>query len=203
MYRSQSQCLCGLQGCAIDPIYYNKKREPFRTITELPYEEAYKLLKERQHKDPKSTNPNVEWFLKERYRMEKIIRNAFITKGGNPIRKAPIYMTLGENIYMETWYDNLAIIKIDINKIDLRTVSFTYGDSFPVFNPDLDKGEEFRNTVYMYDEIVKIIEKYGFPENVAYNMKEWIFPKEKPINHYLKYVEAHVWSDDVKNLIIE
>ena len=31
--------------------------------------------------------------------------------------------------------------------------------------------------------------------HVDYDFKRGIYPKDKPINDQLKYIEAHVWSD--------
>ena len=178
--------------------YYEKTCEPFRTITVLPFDEAIIALCEWRENNPKSASPaNIEWFLNRRYEMEKRVRDKFISIGGKPVRTAPVYFTLGANKGMMTWYNNPAYIKIPINEFALDTVSFTYGDTFPVFNSSLNTGEEWWGQVYCYDEILKLIDKYGYPEDPEYDMKNRIFPKDKPINQYLKYIEAHVWSDEV------
>jgi hypothetical protein len=98
---------------------------------------------------------------------------------------------------MPTWYNEPAYIKIHISEFDPETISFTYGDMFPAFNPELDDGMEYRSNVYFYDEILQLIKKYGYPEKVKYSIKDAVYPKSAPINHFLKYIEAHVWSDDV------
>ncbi len=172
--------------------YYEKSRPPFQTITSLNQSEAAQALVAMGSKIP-----DIDFFLSRRYELEKTVRDKFISRGGNPTRTAPIYFTLGENDSMLTWFNEPAVIKIPISEFDLRTVSFTYGDSLPVFNPKLNTGEEWWGNVYFYDEIVKIIEKFGYPENPEYHMLNCIFPKDKSIRDYLKYVEAHVWSDDV------
>lgn len=175
--------------------YYEKSLPPFRTITSLPFEEAAAILRTRQAEDPTSTNPNIEWFLNRRYEMEKAVRNKFIAIGGKPVSTAPMYCTLGANDNMKTWFQDVAYIRIPISEFDLDTVSFTYGDMFAVFNPLLNTGEEWWEQVYRYEDILKLIDKYGYPEDPEYDMKNRIFPKDKPINQYLKYIEAHVWND--------
>ena len=178
--------------------YYEKTCEPFRTITSLPFDEAAEALREWRENNPKSATPaNIDWFLNRRYEMEKTVRDKFIAIGGKPVRTAPVYFTLSANKGMMTWYNNPAHIKISISEFDLDTVSFTYGDTFPVFNSNLNTGEECWGQVYKYDGILKLIDKYGYPEDPEYDMKNRIFPEEKPINRYLKYIEAHVWSDEV------
>lgn len=163
----------------------------------MPFDIAKKFQEEKQRENPKSVNPNIDWFLKSRYEMENKIREMFISIGGKPIRKAPFYMTLGEHPQLMTWYDEPMFIKIPVSEFDIKEVSYTYGDSFPVFNLSLNDGREFWGNVYMYEDMIKLIDKYGYPPYIEYNMIKWIFPSGKPINQHLKYVEAHIWSDDV------
>ena len=180
--------------------YFDSSRPPLRSITSLPFDEAFEILTTKHADSPEFNDlpPNF-WskFLQKRYDADKNLRDKFISIGGKPIRTVPVYFTLGENEGMKTWFDNLDWIKIPASEFDLKTVSFTYGDSFAVFNPDLNTGEEYWGQVYFYDDMLKLIERYGYPEDPPYDMKNRIFPKEKHINHYLKYIEAHVWSDEV------
>jgi len=173
--------------------YFDRTRGPFRSLTALPFRKAKALLRKLQYDDL----PDPNWFLKRRYADEKAVREQFIAIGGKPVRAAPIYCTLGPNEGMKTWFDHLGIIKIPIGGFGLDTVSFTYGDMFAVFNPALDTGEEWWGKVYRYEEITALISTYGWPEDLVYDMKNRVFPKGKPINQYLKYVEAQVWSDEV------
>ena len=117
--------------------YYEKNCEPFRTITALPLEEAIVVYTAWRAAQPNSGVTAPEWYLNRRYNMEKRVRDKFIEIGGKPIRTAPVYFTLGANKGMETWYNTPAHVKIAISEFDLDTVSFTYGDMFPVFNASL------------------------------------------------------------------
>ena len=172
--------------------YYEKNQPPFRTLTTLPVDEAKAVMSVGQ--------TDVAWidnFLTLRYERDKTLRDMFISIGGNPVRTAPVYFTLGANEGLKTWFKEPAWIKIAVDEFDRDTVSFTYGDSFAVLNASLDTGEEWWGKVLYYDDVVKLIDKYGFPEDPPYHMAKRIFPKDKHINHYLKYIEAHVWSDAV------
>ena len=48
-------------------------------------------------------------------------------------------------------------------------------------------GKEYRKKVYMYDEILEIIKKYGMPQD--WNDDGKYGPE--------RYIEAHIWSDKV------
>ena len=170
--------------------YHEKSLPPFLTLTALPFDEARRLLV-----DMNSRLPDIDFFLTRRYEMEKTVRDAFRAKGGRPMRAAPVYMTLGPNKNMHMWFREPALVKIPVHELDLRTVSFTYGDTFPVFKPSLNTGEEWWGKVYFYDEMLELYKRYGLPEDPEYHVTNGVFPKDKSIRDYLKYIEAHVWSD--------
>ena len=96
-------------------------------------------------------------------------------------------MVVEHSPWLSTWFENSAYIKIPIEAFDLKTVSFTYGDSHPTFSPRVNDGKEYRKKLYTYDEILKIIDKYGLPQ--AWNNDGRFDPE--------RYIEAHIWSDDV------
>ena len=170
--------------------YFEKSRGPFLAITELPQEEAMNILSEIARENPNLVHPNPEWFLTKRRELETIVRDKFIEKGGKPVRIAPHYMTVEKADCMNSWYNEPECIEIDVKEFDLSVISFTYGDTFPIFNNLLDNGEEYRNNVYRYDEIINIINKYGYPQETEHI-------QNVPMNYLLKYAEAHIWSDDV------
>jgi hypothetical protein len=180
--------------------YYKKNQPPFRTLTSLPFDEAKKIMCEGLAEEAIFNDLIPAWidnFLNLRYDRDKTLREKFIAIGGKPVRAVPVYFTLGANEGMKTWFDEPDWLKIPVSEFESDTVSFTYGDSFAVFNPALDTGEEWRGKVFRYDEILKLIDKYGFPEDPPYDMKNRIFPEGRHINHCLKFIEAHVWSDTV------
>jgi len=176
--------------------YYEKSIGPFKALTSLPYEKARDILYAKKAQG-KFGNPDIEGFLKRRYDSDRRLYDAFVLRGGKPKNTFPIYMTLGAHPQWESAYDEAAFIKIPLKEFQKDSVSFTYGDSFAIFNPRLFGEEAYWNKIYFADEIADVIDRYGFPPYVEYDFKKGIYPKDKPINHHLKYVEAHVWDDDV------
>ena len=176
--------------------YFERSFGPFRSLTDLPLEEAGQILLE-QRAAGHFGNPDIDGFLNKRYDRDKKLRDIFIAHGGKPIRRSPVYMMLGEHKQWESAYDEPDIIKIPLEEFEQLSLSFTYGDSFAVFDPALFGEEEYWNRLYFSDEILNVVGRYGFPPYVEYDFKHGIYPKDKHLNHHLKYVEAHVWSDDV------
>ncbi|MCL2772433.1 MAG: hypothetical protein FWD71_03700 [Oscillospiraceae bacterium] len=171
--------------------YFEKARGPFLTISDLTRECAVETFMEIKKINPDLAPPDVDWFLSRRRELENMVRELFIKKGGKPTRNVPHYMTVEVAPSMNTWYIDADCLKINIDEFDVNTISFTYGDMFPIFNPRLDNGEEYRNNVYRFDEITELIDKYGYPQDEEY------IPHSPTNPHLLKYVEAHIWSDDI------
>ena len=107
-------------------------------------------------------------------------------KGGRIERNVPHYMVIGECDFLSSWYVNSAYIRIDIDDFDKTTLSFTYGDSHPTFSDLINDGKEYRKKLYTYDEILDVIEKYGYPQD--WNKSGEFGPE--------RYIEVHVWSDE-------
>ena len=168
--------------------YYDASVGPFKNVSDLSIEEAVKILD-----DIASRKPNTQCakrtpeYMELRHHYEAILRCEFGKKGGNIQRKSPHYMVVEHSPWLATWFENSAFIKIDINEFDISTISFTYGDSHPTFSPKVDDGKEYRKKLYTYNEILKIIAKYGLPQD--WNNDGKYGPE--------RYIEAHIWSDDV------
>lgn len=168
--------------------YYDKNIGPFKNLSDLSLDEANRVLQEIA-----VTKPNVQCtkrnsdYMQARVFYENILRNEFKKKGGLIDRQVPHYMVVEHSPWLSTWYENSSYIKIPIERFDIRTISFTYGDSHPIFSDRVNDGKEYRKKLYMYDEILEMIEKYGLPQD--WNDDGSCGPE--------RYIEAHIWSDDV------
>lgn len=171
--------------------YYDKSIGPFKNLSDISIEEANKVLR-----DIANTKPDVqcakrqENYMQMRHYYEDILRNEFTKKGGVISRKSPHYMVVEHSPWLSTWFDNSAFIKIPIEEFDLRTISFTYGDSHPTFSERVNDGKEYRKRLYTYDEILEVIKKYGLPQD--WNDDGKYGPE--------RYIEAHIWSDEIIRL---
>jgi len=166
--------------------YFEKEAGPFANLSELSLDDEQKI-QDKLKREGKvfAAQRNAEYFSRRRY-LEQLVRKLFMEKGGCPIRQTPYYMVVGECPWLETWYQAGRHVKIPISEFDLKTISFTYGDMFPTFSPKVTDDLEFRRTVYTYDEILNIIDKYGLPQNT---WRQSVFAQPA-------YVEVQVWSDE-------
>ncbi len=168
--------------------YYDKDLGPFKNISELSDEEAKKVMAELSKKKPGAfCNQRNDEYLKLRHYYENILRTEFNKKDGVIKREIPHYMVVEACNFIESWYEKCEHLVIDVEEFDKRTLSFTYGDSHPTFSDRVNDGKEYRRKLYTYDEILEVIEKYGYPQE--WNKDGKYGPE--------RYVEVHIWSDEV------
>lgn len=167
--------------------YFDKRTGPFMNLSDLSIEEAEVVLHTIKKAKPQSfCARRDDRYLEKRRKCEQTLRTEFARKGGIIERTAPHYLVVEHSPWLSTWYEDGSFIKIPIEEFDTRTISFTYGDSMPTFSPKVDDGREYRKKCYTYEEILKIIEKYGLPQD--WNRDGRYGPE--------RYIEAHVWSDE-------
>jgi len=166
--------------------FYDRRTGPFRSLTKLKPEEAKAVLEKIRAERPDSfCAQRDEEYVEKRRNCEAVLRREFEAKGGVMEIESPHYMVLGYSPWLYSWYEQPEFIKIPVEEFDLKTVSFTYGDSMPTFSDRVKDGKEYRKKLYTYDEILEVIAKYGMPQ-------EWNDDgKQGPE----RYIEAHVWSD--------
>lgn len=161
-------------------------------ISELSMEQANIILNRIKEEKPTTQGAQRDSeYMFRRHMYEDIIRKEFLKKGGIINRNAPHYMVIEHSPWLSTWFEDSAYIKIPIEEFDLKTVSFTYGDSHPTFSPwpRDDDWKEYRRKLFTYDEILVIMKKYGLPQDWNNDGK---FGPEK-------HIEAHILSDKTIN----
>ena len=143
----------------------------------MPWEEAESLLGKIRAERPDSLCAQRDGqYVEKRHSTEALLRREFAARGGIMEIESPHYMVVGFSPWLYSWYEQPAYIRIPAEEFDLRTVSFTYGDSMPTFSDRVNDGKEYRK---------KLIRKYGLPQDWNDDGKHG--PE--------RYIEAHVWSD--------
>lgn len=168
--------------------YFEKKIGSFRNLSDLQLEEAQEIMRNIKKDRPLSlAAKRDESYMKRRTDYEILARKLFIEKGGKPVRKVPHYMVVEECLWLNSWYVDGDYVRIPIEEFDLSTISFTYGDMHPTFSPIVNDQKEYRKKLYTYEEILKMIDKYGLPQE--WNSDGKFGPE--------RYIEVQIWSDDV------
>jgi len=167
--------------------YFDKTIGPFVNLSDIPMDEANSILNSIKVTKPNSQSAQRDVkYVEHRRNCENIIRSEFAKKEGVINRTSPHYMVIEHSPWLSTWFENSTFIKIPVEEFEIKTISFTYGDSMPTFSSTIHDGKEYRKKLYTYDEILKIIEKYGLPQD--WNDDGKYGPE--------RYIEAHIWCDE-------
>lgn len=168
--------------------YYDRTIGPFKSLTAVSDDEARAVIERiKQTKPSAQCAQRNDKYVQYRHNCEAILRRECMKKGIMVKRNSPHYMVVEHSPWLSTWFENSTFIKIDIEEFDVRTLSFTYGDSMPTFSDAINDGKEYRKQLYTYEEILDIIEKYGLPQ-------DW---NDDGVQGPERYIEVHVWDDSV------
>ena len=170
--------------------YFDKAVGPFISLSDIPIEEAKAIMDKIKQARPGTLHAGRHpEYMERRHRNENKLKTLFMQKGGTIKRHAPHYLVIEHSPWLSTWFEDSCFVKIPIDEFDTNTISFTYGDMFPVFNTMSQhkmSDKEWHNTVYTYDEILEIIDKYGLPQ-------QW---NNDGAHGPSRYIEACVWCDE-------
>lgn len=163
--------------------YYELAMGPFVNLSDLPLEESERILEMIRAEGITFASRRSRDYLTIRRELESKAREMFIAKGGKPIRRVPHYMTLGECPWLLDWYKQGQVLKIPLENFSRDNSSFTYGDLFPTMR--YKDGKPYREQVYTMDEIMGVIQEFGFPQE--WNAEGKLGPE--------RYIEAQIWDD--------
>jgi hypothetical protein len=163
--------------------YYEYRNGPFRSLSNLPMEEAEAVLDELRQSGKVFAGKRAADYLQVRRQLERKARELFVRKGGKPQLEFPHYLTLDECDWIRSWYEDGRAIRIDLEHLDPATISFTYGDLFPTMR--YMDGKPYRGQVYSKKEILALIESLGLPQ-------QWNKDGDKGPE---RYIEAQLWDD--------
>lgn len=167
--------------------FYDKRSGPFKSLTAIPREEAFAVFENIKSERPDSlTAQRDTGYITKRRNCERIVKNEAEKKGIIMDIPSPHYMVVEFSPWLSTWFEQPGEIKIPIEEFDTRKISFTYGDSMPTFSPRIKDGKEYRKQVYTYEEILKIIDKYGLPQ-------DW---NDDGAHGPERYIEAQIWTNE-------
>lgn len=163
--------------------YYEAANGPFRSLSDLPRDEAERVLAVIRQSGAGFASQRQDDYLAVREEVETRVRQLFIAKGGVPKRQRPHSMVLGESAWIKQWYAEGCELQIPLAHFPPQIVSFTYGDIFPAMR--YHDGKPYRGQVYTLGELHALIQQYGLPQE--WNADGHLGPE--------RYIEAQIWDD--------
>ena len=172
--------------------YYHEV--PFRSLTEVAEGARSDILDRIRATRKLPRRLCSAFYFEQRLAYERMMREQFVAKGGQPERTTPLYAILGESEIWARIYRNA--VRARVAHLPPESVSFTYTDSFAAYvDRDLDGNEIPRKPqygmVYRLEELPDLIHSCGWPGDRWKTEENWA--------HDL-YVEAQIWSDSAVGL---
>jgi len=164
--------------------YYEASQGPFQNLSDLPPDQAEIILDNIRQRRDVFASKRAQDYLDIRRELEEKVRELFIRKKGRPQRQRPHYMILGACSWLKEWYIEGQELRIPLAYFLPEIVSFTYGDTFPAMR--YQDGKPYRKQVYTLNELPKVVDLYGLPQEWNNNGKHG--PD--------RYIEAQVWADE-------
>ena len=91
--------------------YYDKKKGPFKNLSDWSVDEANKILDKIKNECPDSfCAKRNDDYMKMRIYFEEILRKEFLKKGGIIQRAVPLYMVVEQCDWFASWYENCGFI---------------------------------------------------------------------------------------------
>ena len=99
--------------------YYDKRSGPFKSLTALPNEEALSILEKIKEERPDSFASQRDLnYIVNRSNCEAIVREKAKEKGIIMDIDSPHYMVIEECPWLNSWYEDPAVISIHIKEFD-------------------------------------------------------------------------------------
>ena len=167
--------------------YSDSRCSPFRSITRLSDEEAYKLAEELSQNAGSTftsfsrfTASDFDGYYRKRKRTEEWLYSKIIDLGIKPKSKTPLYFVLGESSYLNKWYEKGNKTKLLLKDIRPEDISFTYGDSMSRMDSK-DRMDPFNiETLILF--------LHERTDDISSYMAE--------LDKQNRYIEAQLWNDD-------
>lgn len=129
--------------------YYDPQMQPLKSITECYSCDVIRQLAGMNGQAFRRFR-NFNWYVKHRIQTEKWLYDSFCERGGSPTLVYPRYFVLGESEMLRHGFgENIATIRIPLDKVSDKHVSFTLDDSMKVFM------DEEQPHIWLKDEIIE------------------------------------------------
>jgi hypothetical protein len=150
----------------------------------LPREDAFALAREMAAKHPNdktfSRFHNFEGHYARRMDIEKLLHSTFVSLGGNPKEKHPVYFVLHKSKTLVDYMGDSALYEIKLADIPPDSVSFTLDDSMVAYKRD------GKFTMYTKETLKARLENFNG------TIDDYIHT----LNKQHLCIEAQIWNDD-------
>lgn len=163
--------------------YRHSSSAPLKSITQLPEREAFEVAKALSARSEcfahRRFGADFPMYYEHRLRTEEWLYAQFVELGGAPETRHPYYFALERCESLKRNFECGQEIRLPLDIIDDKHVSFTYGDSVAVMN------EPIRKPPFLKAELLARIDECGGDVNAFLSA----------IYAPYKLIEAQIWTD--------
>jgi hypothetical protein len=173
--------------------YCHKNCTPFFNICRLPKEAAFAIAHKMADDNPDTTAfyrfADFENYYPRRMMTDEYLYNMFLSLGGKPKEKHPLSFVLHGSEFLDNWFGNGFIKKIELKIIPSEYISFTLGDSMAVVSKNGEMVKEIQHDkLTMYTKEMLLNDISGYKGTIDDYMRE--------IEEKYKYIEVQLWNDE-------
>ena len=170
---------------------------PFKSISDLSDEEWVILCKDLANRREADSSYNRRFghsYRSVRLEVEAMLREKFELKGGIITKLNPSYFCLG----VSNWWKHFCNhdeIRIPLDDIEAKSISFTYPDSFTSmgilkrFGISHEK-KPYHGEVFFLHELEDVVNEFGMPDDIPLLDYSEYHKENLEI-----YIEAQLWTD--------
>lgn len=163
--------------------YCHPDCEPLQNILRLPEREAFTLAARLAAAHPETTAfyrfADFHNYYPRRMEADRLLRTAFLARGGQPVQEHPLSFVLEGSDYLDTWFGQGKVLQLPLRNVPEEQISFTLGDSLST----LERSGAFA-LLTMADLRSRIA---AHPEGTSG------FLRDTRRQHH--YIEAQLWDD--------
>ena len=170
--------------------YCHPNGTPYKNICRLPKEEAYTLAYKIAADNPNDiylarfSGSNFAGYYTRRMEVDKLLYESFISHGGKPKEKHPIFFVLHHSKTLEDWVGKWSMVKqLKLRDIPSEYISFTLDDSIVSYK------NTGKLTMYTKETLAQVLSGYDTIEDFLHELTKTYY-----------CIEAQLWNDDYCNL---
>lgn len=164
--------------------YFNDISDPFKSILDIGLDSSEQYVDFINKMDLPCKEIYDIGYFNNRTKYEQLMKEKFLSIGGYVEKNSPTYFTLE---CADDWFKGRKAYKYSIalplSLFSFKDITFTYGDSYPVFKHQGDT-----SLIYTIDNVEELLNREKFP----------FFPKNT--NSYINYIEAQIWNEQIIKL---
>lgn len=175
--------------------YHRADRAPFLNLSDLTETEARAVTTDLAQAggSERRFGPRYHQLRRD---TERLLRERFIARGGQPQRRSPHYFVLGESGWFRGMYRDYGQVRLDLAALPPEATSLTWPDSIASMGLLVEYGISLPDKpqygqVFQLDELDRVLAAFGRPDSGQ--PADYTGHQRAAFDHF---IEVQLWSDE-------